>query len=240
MSDDGWLRRTARAVHALGWKPPVALGAAIGILCAPWWGPPLLSHLAYFRVRHVEIVGERYIEPRDILARLRVDTATSIWTDLAPLEQRVASLPQVRVARIERNLPGTLVVHITENVPVAFVPSPSGLRAVDASGRTLPIDPSEVGVDVPVVPRADRVVLALLDAVRQQAPALFARISSVQRTGRDELTIELPTELVRAEVGVTAGRLTDIIPVERDLARRQLHAAELDLRFRDQVIARLQ
>jgi hypothetical protein len=34
--------------------------------------------------------------------------------------------------------------------------------------------------------------------------------------------------------------LTDIIPVERDLSRRQLHAAELDLRFRDQVIARLQ
>jgi cell division protein FtsQ len=220
------------------WSP--AHFAAIGILCTPWWGPPLLSHLAYFRVRHVEIVGERYIEPSDILARLRVDTATSIWTDLAPLEQRVASLPQVRAARIERNLPGTLVVHITENVPVAFVPSPSGLHAVDASGRTLPIDPSEVGVDVPVVPRADRVVLALLDAIRQQAPALFARISSVQRTGRDELTIELPSEVVRAEVGVTADRLTDIIPVERDLSRRQLHAAELDLRFRDQVIARLQ
>ncbi|MGH7624176.1 MAG: cell division protein FtsQ/DivIB [Gemmatimonadaceae bacterium] len=240
MSDDGWLRRAARAVRALGWKPPVAVAAAIGILSAPWWGPPLLSHLAYFRVRHVEIVGERYIEPRDVLTRLRVDTATSIWTDLAPLEQRVASLPQVRAAHIERNLPGTLVVHITENVPVAFVPSPSGLRAVDASGRTLPIDPSEVGVDVPVVPRADHALLALLDAVRQQAPGLFARISSVQRSGRDELTIELPTERVRAEVGVTAGRLTDIIPVERDLARRQLHAAELDLRFRDQVIARLQ
>jgi hypothetical protein len=35
-------------------------------------------------------------------------------------------------------------------------------------------------------------------------------------------------------------RLADIIPVEHDLARRGAHVAELDLRFRDQVIARLQ
>jgi len=35
-------------------------------------------------------------------------------------------------------------------------------------------------------------------------------------------------------------RLADIFPVENDLARRQVHVDELDLRYRDQVIARLQ
>jgi cell division protein FtsQ len=38
---------------------------------------------------------------------------------------------------------------------------------------------------------------------------------------------------------VTVYRLGDVLPVELDLARRQLQVAELDLRFRDQVIARL-
>jgi cell division protein FtsQ len=38
---------------------------------------------------------------------------------------------------------------------------------------------------------------------------------------------------------VTLARLGDIDPVQRDLTRRQLHAAEIDLRYRDQVIARL-
>jgi cell division protein FtsQ len=45
---------------------------------------------------------------------------------------------------------------------------------------------------------------------------------------------------VRAMTNVTVGRLTEIYPVEEDLARRQRRAAELDLRYRDQVIARLQ
>jgi cell division protein FtsQ len=38
---------------------------------------------------------------------------------------------------------------------------------------------------------------------------------------------------------VTLARLGDIVPVERDLSRRELRASELDLRYRDQVIARL-
>ena len=44
---------------------------------------------------------------------------------------------------------------------------------------------------------------------------------------------------VLAAADVTADRLADIVPVEQDLARRNLRATELDLRFRDQVIARL-
>jgi cell division protein FtsQ len=43
--------------------------------------------------------------------------------------------------------------------------------------------------------------------------------------------------LARADVSVE--RLADVRPVELDLARRALRVAELDLRFRDQVIARL-
>ena len=39
---------------------------------------------------------------------------------------------------------------------------------------------------------------------------------------------------------VTPARLLDLEPVQQDLARRRARVAEIDLRFRDQVIARLQ
>jgi len=44
---------------------------------------------------------------------------------------------------------------------------------------------------------------------------------------------------VRAMSDVTPARLRDVEPVEQDLAMRRMRVAELDLRFRDQVIARL-
>jgi len=224
----------------VGWRAPVVLASLLAVASAPWWGPPLLSRLSYFQVRHVQLDGRRYVEPADILARLRVDTTTSVWTDLGVLERRVAAHPQVHSVKIERRLPATLVVRLTENLPVALIPSRDGLATVDGSGRVLPIDPSRADVDLPLLPRADEALLALLADVRAEQPQLFNRIGTARRTTRDEVTLTLASFSVHAPAGVTARRLADIVPVEQDLARRRVRVAELDLRFRDQVIARLQ
>lgn len=234
------MTRVMEVAGRIGWK---GAAAAVGIALAasaPWWGPRLLSRLSYFQVRRVEVYGRHYIRVPEVLARLRVDTTTSVWTDLGVLERRVATLPQVQSVEIERKLPGTLVVRLSENLPVAFVPAAQGLRAVDADGHTLPIDPSRATVDLPVVQRPDTAVLHLLADVRARTPALFDEISTVRRSGHDELTFALPSVVVRTMAGVSARRLADIIPVEDDLARRHARVAELDLRYRDQVIARLQ
>jgi len=217
------------------------------VASSPWWGPRALRSLAFFRVRKVEIEGARYLSPSDLIARLKVDSSASVFDDVEPLERRLSDDPQVAKVEVVRKLPGTLVVRVTENLPIALVPGPGGaLRAVDGAGRVLPIDPSRVSVDVPVVEQRDTAVLRVLAAVRDSAPALYARISDARRgAGKGELTLTLSGASgavlpVRAMTSVTVRRLAEIYPVEEDLARRQRRAAELDLRYRDQVIARLQ
>ena len=196
--------------------------------------------MRFFQVRTVEVFGTHYIPPDDILARLRVDTTNSVWDDLGPLERRIAEHPQVRTVSIERKLPGTLVVRVSENLPVAFVPAAGGLRATDADGHLLPLDPSKVDIDLPVLERPDTAIVRLLADVRGASPALFAQISAARRLSPSELTFALPGMLVRTTASVNAARLADVLPVEQDLARRHARAAELDLRYRDQVIAKLQ
>jgi cell division protein FtsQ len=222
--------------------------AVLIVVAGPWWAPLILRQLDFFRVRRVEIDGARYVSPDEIVSRLRIDTTASLFDDVGPLEKRVRQHPSVRDVRIERKLPGTLLVRITENLPVAFVQAASGLVAVDATGRSLPVDPATADVDLPVLAVRDTLSLRVLGEVRDQLPALFARIGEVRRLPRDgsfyllfRLT-ESPTNLahdVLASGDVGADRLSDIVPVEQDLARRKLRATELDLRFRDQVIARL-
>jgi cell division protein FtsQ len=211
------------------------------LLAMPLWGPRALSRLAFFRVRKVEIVGARYSDPAELLARLHVDTSHSVWEPLPPLADRVGGHPEIAHAEVTRKLPGTLVVQVEERRPVALVPAGSALRAVDERGVLLPIDPSRTPVDAPVVNAAPREasVYHLLGALQREAPALYARISSIRSTGGGELLLQVGDLPVRTMTSVTLARLSDIDPVERDLARRQLRAAELDLRYRDQVIARL-
>ena len=206
----------------------------------PWWGPRLLAEMSFFRLRRVQVVGARYVPADTIVTLLGVDTTRSIWDATDELAGRVRRHPQVSDVGIARRMPGTLVVTITERVPVAFVPSARGLEPLDAAGRTLPIDPSRVNVDLPILARRDTTVLRLLGELRERSPQLYERVSAARRVGRNELLLELGTINVRTMGDVNVDRLADIIPVEADLTRRQARVAELDLRYRDQVIARLQ
>ena len=142
--------------------------------------------------------------------------------------------------RISRKLPGTLVVRVEENMPVALVPGPRGFRVYDAEGRELPIDPARVPVDLPIVPRRDTAALRLLAEVRLRRPAVFAQISELRRERKGELLLRLAALPVRIGDDLPVERLDEIAPVEGHLARRGARIAEIDLRFRDQVIARVQ
>lgn len=216
----------------------VAGGIAV-IATTPWWGPRLLAEMSFFRLRRVQVVGARYLRADSIVALLGVDTTRSLWDETDELVARVRTHPQVSDVEISRRVPGTLVVTVTERVPVAFVPTARGLEPLDAAGRTLRIDPSRVNVDLPVLARRDTAVLRLLGELRERSPQIYERVSAARRAGQGEIVLEMGAVNVRAMDDVSAERFADILPVEADLARRQARVAELDLRYRDQVIARL-
>lgn len=216
------------------------LAAALVLIAgAPFWGPLLLRQLSFFRVRKVEIIGARYVTVGEVIDRLHVDTTASIWDPTGPLAARLASHPQLRRVSVRRKLPGTLVVDIEENPPVALVATNDGLMAYDARGVALPIDLARTPIDAPILPRRDLGVLAFLGLLRTEAPALYDRVSEIRVVGADEVMIDLDGTPVRAMRDISTARLAEVEPVEEDLARRGFRAAELDLRYKDQVIARL-
>ena len=239
----------ARASKRRWIRPALIAVAVLIVLLIPLWGPMLLRQLSFFRVRRVEVAGVRYVDPREILERLRIDTTASVWDDTDPLVARVTGHPLVRDVEIDRKLPGTLVVRLVEHAPVALVPTPNGFRAFDERGVALPIDPTGTDVNAPIMARVDTALLRLLGDARLGAPALYARLSEVRReptaagptlrSSGGDVVLVLDSVPVRAPPDITLQRLTDIELVERDLARRRLRPVELDLRYRDQVIARL-
>jgi cell division protein FtsQ len=230
-ADAGWSKGRVRLA--------LAAVAIILLLGARFWGPLVLRQLSFFRVRKVEIIGARYVPVGDIMDRLDVDTTVSVWDPTGPLVRRLASHPQLRTVTVRRKLPGTLVVEVQENPPIALVATTDGLRAYDARGTLLPIDLARTPIDAPILPRRDVGLLRLLNDLRNEAPALYDRVSEIRITAPDEVVFQMGGTPVRAMRDVSPARLSEITPVEDDLTRRGLRAAEIDLRYRDQVIARL-
>lgn len=218
-----------------GWYVVGALLLTLVVLATPWWG----YDLAFFRVQEVEVRGARFARASDIAARLDVDTTVSIWRSLDSLKQRAEAHPQVHRARLSRRLPSTIVVTIDENLPIALVPAAGGFNAYDDSARALPLDPARWGVDLPIVARADSAVFRLLGEIKAERPEYYARISEVRRVGKDEVLLQLVDVPVRAMLDLRAERLLQLSSVEADLAKRHLRPVELDLRYKDLVIARL-
>ena len=230
-ADAGWSKGRVRLA--------LAASGIVLLLGSPLWGPLLLRQLSFFRVRKIEIVGAHYTSASELLDRLHVDTTVSVWDPTGPLVARLAALPQVRSVSVRRKLPGTLVVDIQERLPIALVSTNVGLRAYDDRGTLLPIDLARTPVDAPILSRRDLELLHLLGVLRNEAPTLYDRLSEISITAPDEVLLQFAGTPVRAMRDVSPARLAEIAPVEDDLARRGLHAAEIDLRYRDQVIARL-
>ena len=217
--------------------------SALGVLLmtSVSWLPALLRPLDFFHVRKVSVRGIQYVDARALVRHMQIDTMTSIWNSLDPYAERIAALPQVRSARLSRRLPSTLVVTVDESIPVALAPASGGaLRAYDEDGRSLPVDPTRVDLDLPILSRADTALLRLLADLRRVDPPMFARVSEVERTGREEAIVFLSSLPVRVLSSTSVERFGELRAVEEDLARRAARPAELDLRFSDRVIVRVQ
>jgi cell division protein FtsQ len=101
-----------------------------GLWLALW--SPLL------RVRAVEIMGARHTTAADVAVAARLSAADNLLLlstgDVATMTE---GLPWVRTARVERRLPGTVTVSVTERRPAMILVTEAGHWTVDARGRVL-------------------------------------------------------------------------------------------------------
>lgn len=236
-------RRGRRRVFVLG-----VLAAAGGFL--PVWAPALLATLPAFRVERIEVVGTRYVAPDEVVRLAAVDTAASVWDDPKPWEARVRAHPLVRQARVHRRGLRALEIRVVEDRPVALAAVPE-LVPVNVEGRVLPLDPAEVGLDLPLLTGKARVedgrlaghprrrLAALLGRLEDYDPGFTSKVSEMAVLAGGDIEVRM---LEAAHCGriLLPGRdpLKGLRRVEAALGTAGGPAAEADARFRGQVLLR--
>ena len=107
---------------------PLAIVLVVGIALTAWLSPVL-------SVRGTEVLGATTVSEEQILSLLAVPTGQPLMrVDTGAAAARVATIPKVASARVQRMYPSTIRVTVTERVPVVFVDSPEGAHLLDEKG----------------------------------------------------------------------------------------------------------
>lgn len=212
------------------------IGAAGLLVWLAALAPFALRHWAPFAVRRVDVIGGHHLSAEAAVAASGIEATATIFDKPAAWRDALLAHPLVAAVRIERRLPHTIALHITETVPVAFARTPE-LRAIDARGRILPVDHAADDMDLPVLtfhsrvsadgravdPRTLRVV-AFLDQVRRTEPGLLGWVSEAGAHGDGvRLVLRNATDAdVLVDARPTPERLRELHLTLADLATPQI------------------
>jgi cell division protein FtsQ len=246
-----WRRRLATAGMAAAVSAGMGLAIAVGMSDKPaiLWHATKAEALAFtaragLTVSDIQAVGRRQTGAEDILAALGVSSTTPILgLDLADAKRRVESLPWVAHAEIERRLPHTLRVVITERVPIAISQADDRSVLIDAKGTEIVAVTSRIA-DLPIVTgRGAAENYAALRADLAAAPDLAARVRAAVRVGDRRWNLKLDSvedgievRLPETDAAAAWAQLAEIDRKHRLLAR---DVVLIDLRLPDRVVVRL-
>lgn len=215
----------------------MAIAAALVLAAGVLLGPRALRHVGFFRVRRLELIGVRYLPPEQLVARLGLRRNQNLFEDAGEIVRRAEGVAGVVSARVERRLPGTLRVVIVERAPLAFAPGPDGLVVLDERGP-LPYDPAATGLELPLVPRPDSVVLSALARVRAADSALYQEVDAAERGPTGAVILEMGQRRAMVRGIPTIEEVQAVAVVHRYLASTHRPYPELDARFAGWVVAR--
>jgi cell division protein FtsQ len=196
---------------------------------------------AGLRVSHIVIRGRRNTPEPLVRAALGITTGEPILGfSLAAARQRVESLAWVRSAVIERRLPDTVLVVLTEKRPFALWQHDGRFSVVDRDGDTVTERDVRAYRALPLVvgPGAPQDAAQLFDAL-QGLPGIARRVAAAVRVGerrwnlvlKDGTTVELPD----GHAPVALARLAEL-DAKYALLDRPL--AVVDMRLGDRLVLR--
>jgi cell division protein FtsQ len=106
----------------------------VGVLAiAIWWS---LYQSKWFITEKVTIQGVTRLTVDQVSAIAAVPVGEPLMSqDLAGINQRLTAIPEIKTAVIERGWPKSLLITITERVPIAVAATAGGFNLIDDEGK---------------------------------------------------------------------------------------------------------
>ena len=140
-----------------------------------------LSAEAGLRIERIEIKGRLNTDKKALEQAIATPWYSPIYAaDLDAIHERVTSLGWIKAARVERQLPATLIVTLEERVALALYQDDRGHHVIDRSGAVIEGVAVEAFTHLPVIKgrNAPAKAMAMIELLKQESD-LFAQVWSL-------------------------------------------------------------
>ncbi len=196
---------------------------------------------AGLRVTDIRIEGRNNTPEPLLRAALGVSRGDAmLGFSVAAARARIESLSWVEHATVERRLPGTVVVQLTERRPFAVWQNQGKFALIDREGQ--PVVDQDIARfrDLPLVVGAGATVgaTALLDALRDR-PAIQSHVTAAVRVGERRWNLRLSNGAdVLLPEGEEVAALDRLLQLQQDHAVLDRPLQAIDLRLPDRLVLR--
>jgi cell division protein FtsQ len=203
-----------------------------------------VTALAGLRLDALTVQGRVNTDAEDILAAIDVERGTpTLSIDVAETREALESLPWVKSAQVERQLPGAVHVVIQEREAYALWQRGQRYTLIDKDGHAIADVPGQIG-ELPLIVGADAPAHAfeLFEALKT-TPDLLARVRGAVRIGErrwnihfDSLDNGITVRLPESGIAEAWARLADL-QGKHNILGRDLTA--IDLRLADRLVVQM-
>lgn len=236
------LGRRARRLVVAG---VVVLLTGIGL----WWGIRTALTSPWFDVRSITIRGVHRLTPGDVEALVSdLRRENILRVDLGRYRQELLESPWIGSATLHRELPATVVIDVTERVPLLVAHLGDRLYLVDRTGALIDeAGPKYRDLDLPVVDGLGAVGVtpgSTIDAWRvyvvdrfltalAAAPELRQRISQIDASDPHDITVLLEGDPTVIKLGDEhfVDRLQRYLTLAPELRQKLSALVYVDVRF---------
>ena len=201
-----------------------------------------LSARLGFAVSDIAVEGRRTTDPATILKALDARRGTPILAvDPRRAAARLAGLPWVRSATVERRLPGTILVRLVERRPLAPWQHGNRIELIDRHGGVIPVGDLGRFAQLPLVvgPDAADHASALLQMLAEE-PALAVHVNAAIRIGDRRWNLRLDDGIeVLLPADDPAAAWAKLARLERQSAILKRDVKTIDMRLPDRLVLRV-